>query len=77
MDSAVTFIKTSNPASADKENSFTAKRLFTNDALSLILFLAITVRLFSTAASLPAFSIPTIFLDKCQMKSFEDINIVI
>ena len=43
----------------------------------LILFLQITARLFSIAAPLPALSILTIFQDKCQMKRFEDINILI
>ena len=73
----VTFIKTSNPPSADKNNSCAAERLYTHDALSLIHFSSITDRLFSTYTRFSALSILTIFLDKCQMKSFEDINILI
>ena len=61
--------------SADKKNACTAQRLYTNDALSLILFPPITAQLFSTASSFPALSILTIFLGKCQMKNFEDSNI--
>ena len=73
----VTFIKTSNPSSADKNNSFAPERLYTHDALSLILFSPITDRLFSINTRFPALSILSIFLDKCQMKSFEDIDISI
>ena len=62
--------------SADKKNSCTAQRLHTNDALSLILYTPITAWVFSIPAPLPALSILTIFLDKCQMKSFEHINIL-
>ena len=43
----------------------------------MIFFLPITARLFSRAAPFSAFSIPTILLDKCQMKSFESISILI
>ena len=37
----------------------------------------ITARLFRIATPFPALSILTIFLDKHQMKSFENINILI
>ena len=40
-------------------------------------FPPITARLFSIAAPFPALYILTIFLDNYQMKSFEDINILI
>ena len=64
------------PASADKKNSCTAQRLYTNDALSLILFSLITARLFSIATPFPALSILMIFPDRCQMKRFEDTKIL-
>ena len=64
MGSEVTFIKTSNPASVNKKNLCTAYRLYTKDALSLILFLPINARLFSVAAPYPTLSI-MIFFDKC------------
>ena len=59
------------PPSDDKKNSYT------NDTLSSILFRPITAQLFPIAAPFPALSILTIPLDKCQMKSFENINILI
>ena len=40
--------------SADEKNSFSTYRLYTNDALSSILFQPITARLFPTAAPFPA-----------------------
>ena len=49
----------------------------TNDALLSILFQPITAQLFPIAASFPTLSILTIPLDTCQMKSFENINILI
>ena len=63
--------------SAEKKNSFLTKRLYTNDALSSILFQPITARLFPIAALVFALSILAIPLDMCQMKSFENINILI
>ena len=51
--------------------------MYTNDALSAILFQPITSRLFPIATPFPALSILTILLDKHQMKSFENINILI
>ena len=63
--------------SADKKNSFSIKRLYTYDALSSILFWPITAWLFPIVAPFPELSILTIPLDKCQMKSFENINILI
>ena len=66
------------PPSADKKkNSVSTKRLYTNDALSSILFRPVTTQLFRIAAPFPMFSILTILLDKCQMKSFKNINILI
>ena len=80
-----TFIKTSDPALlklltppyADKKNSCTAQRLYTNDALTAILFQPITARLFPIATPFPTLSILTILLDKQLMKSFKNINILI
>ena len=63
--------------SADKKNFFPTLRLYTNDTLSSILFQPVTAWLFPTAAPFPVLSILTIPLDKCQMKSFENINILI
>ena len=63
--------------SANKKNSYAAERitrLYT--VLSLILFQSITARLFSIATLFSALSILTILLHKCQMKSFENINIL-
>ena len=54
-----------------------AALLYINDALSLILFPSITAWLVSIAAPFPAISILMIVLDKCQMKSLENINILI
>ena len=58
------------PPSVDKKNLFSFERLYTNDA-------PITVRLFPIATAFPALSILTIPLDKCQIKSFENISILI
>ena len=77
MGSAVTFIKTFNPFLC-RQKEFV--RSYTNDALLLILLILlppIIARLFSIAAPFPALFILTIFLDKCQMKSFEDIHILL
>ena len=60
---------------ADKKNSCIALRLHTNDILLLTLFQPITAWLFSIAACFLVLSMLTILLDRCQMKSFEDINI--
>ena len=65
------------PPSADKKNMFSTLRFYTNDVLSWILFQPITARLFPIAAPFPALFILMIPLDKCQMKSFENINISI
>ena len=65
------------PPSADKKNSCTAQRLYTNDALSAILFQPITARLFPIVTPFPALSILTILLDKQLMKSFKNINVLI
>ena len=51
--------------------------IYTNDVLSLILFQPITAWLVSIAAPFLALSILMILHDKCQMKSFENINILI
>ena len=45
--------------------------------ISAILFQPITAQLFSIYIPFPALSILTILLDKQQMKSFENINILI
>ena len=44
--------------------------------LSSILFQPITSRLFPIAAPFPALFIQTIPFDKCQVKSFKNINIL-
>ena len=51
--------------------------MYTNDALSSILFQPITAQLFTIATSFLALSLLTILLDKRQMKSFKNINISI
>ena len=51
--------------------------MYTNDALSAILFQPITAPLFPLATPFPALSILMILLDKHQMKSFKSINILI
>ena len=78
MGSAVT-IKTSNPTLCRlKEFVYSLKIVhIVHKWRLLILFPPITTRLFSISAPFPAISILTIFLDKCQMKSFEDIKILI
>ena len=76
----VTFIQTSNHALCrQKEFVYSLKtvQLYKNDTFVLILFPPVTARLFSVAAPFLAFSILTILLDKCQMKSFENINTLI
>ena len=45
--------------------------------MTLILFPLIFAWPFSIASPFAALSIPTIFLHKCQIKSFKDINILI
>ena len=72
----VTFIKASN-LSLCRQKGIRYQRLYTNDALSSILFQPIAARLFPIATPFPAFSILAIPLDKCQIKSFENINILI
>ena len=59
------------------KNSFSTERLYTKDALLMILFQPITARHFLIAAPFPACPMLTIPLDKRQMKSFENINILI
>ena len=71
-----TFVKTSNPAlRRQKEFLYSLKVLHNIDAFRLILFSPNTARFFSTVASFPALSILTILLDKCQMKSFQNIDV--
>ena len=61
------------PTSADKKNSCTAKRLCTNDALSLVFFQPNTARLFFiNNPTFRALSILTVLVGKCQTKSFKD-----
>ena len=64
-------------ASTDKNNSFSTYRLYTNDTFSSILFQPITAWLFPIGAPLHALSILTIPVDKSQMKSFKNTNILI
>ena len=72
----VTFIETSNSALCrQKECMYSLK--YTNDIISLILFQLITAHFFSIAAPFFAFSILTILLDKYQMKSVENVNILV
>ena len=63
--------------SANKNNSSSTLRLYTNDALSLILFQPITAWLFPIAAPFPTLFILTIPLDKCETKTYKNTNILI
>ena len=76
MGLAVTFIKTSNPTLC-QQKEFVYSLKIAHKQCSLIdpfPTKPITTRLFSRAATFPALSILTIFLDKCQMISFKDIK---
>ena len=74
MGPAVTFIKTSNFALC-RQKEFVYSLNIVHKQRSLID--PFSPRLFSIAAPLRALSILTNFFDKCQMKSIEDINVLI
>ena len=74
----VTFIKASySTLCQQKELVYSLKMVHKRRSLISILFQPITARLFSIVAPFPVLSILMILLDKCKVKSFQNINILI